>query len=61
MPCILLTPHCSCASLSRFILRTVSFNCLLNEGKSSLIRGPSPSGMFAPVRQRAQTDKDSSR
>lgn len=39
MPCSLLTPDYSCASLSRFILRTVSLNCLLNEGKSSLIRG----------------------
>lgn len=39
MPCGPLTPDYSCASLSRFILRTVSFNCLLNEGKSSLIRG----------------------
>lgn len=36
MSCHLLTPYCSCASLSRFILRTVSFNCLLNEGKSLL-------------------------
>lgn len=61
MPCRLLTPHRSCASLSRFILRTVSFNCLLNEGKSSLIRGLSPSGTCAPVRQHTQTDKDSSR
>lgn len=39
MPCSGRTPDYSCASLSRFILRTVSFNCLLNEGKSSLIRG----------------------
>lgn len=39
MPCSLLAANHSCASLSRFILRTVSFNCLLNEGKSSLIHG----------------------
>lgn len=38
MPCSLLVAEHSCASLRRFILKTVSFNCLLNEGKPLLIR-----------------------
>lgn len=45
---------------SRFILRTVSFNCLLNEGKSSLILGCLHL-LCVCVWLQTQTDKDSSR
>lgn len=61
MPCCLLIPHCSCASFSRFILRTVSFNCLLNEGKSSLIRGCLHLGCvcrFGSIRRQIKTVQD---
>lgn len=60
MPCTLCAPDYSCVSLSRFILQTVSFNCLLNEGKSSLIRGLLHLG-FESVRLLPQTDRDGSR
>lgn len=59
--CHLLTPNCSRASLSRFILRTVSFNCLLNEGKSSLIRVCLHLGCvcrFGSIRRQIKTVQD---